>query len=405
MGSGETTPTMAPTHRQILNRLQQPYLVMLDTPYGFQENADILSGKIAEYFYMSLNREMHTASFRHSGQASALELETAVAAVRRSDFFFAGPGSPSYTLKHWLNSPFPELFKHKLHHGGAVVFASAAACTAGTRTLPVYEIYKAGEDPFWMEGLKLLEFPAVVVPHYNNTDGGNHDTRFCYLGERRLKILEEMLESDEFILGIDEHTACVLDLEAKTFAVTGKGSVTVRKAGESKSFATGGSWSWSELLGGGGERVVVGPQSGGQEAPAAAKAAPLADEAQKLEEEFNHGLEGRDARRALEAMLQLEQTMNEWSQDSDRLSQDKARGVLRTMMVRLGEVARPDPAEGLAPFVQTLLDLREDARANREWKRADMIRDRLLQAGLEIQDTPQGTQWRLRADATMVEIR
>ena len=401
MGSGETTPTMAPTHRQILNRLDHPYLVMLDTPYGFQENADILSAKIAEYFYMSLNREMHTATFRHSGQVSALELETAVAAVRRSDYFFAGPGSPSYTLKHWLGSPFPDLYREKLRNGGAVVFASAAACTAGTRTLPVYEIYKAGEDPFWLEGLKLLDFPAVVVPHFNNTDGGNHDTRFCYLGERRLNILEELLERDEFILGIDEHTACVLDLDKQTFSVTGKGSVTVRKLGVVKTFASGGSWPWSELLSGGGVKVEV--EKAKPEAVAPAAAAPLADEAQKLEEAFNRSLEDRDPKRALEAMLQLEQPMNDWSQDSDRLSQDKARGVLRTMMVRLGEVAKPDPAEGLAPFVQMLLDLREDARANREWKQADMIRDRLLQAGLEIQDTPQGTQWRLRE--AMLEIR
>ena len=28
--------------------------------------------------------------------------------------------------------------------------------------------------------------PAVVVPHYDNAEGGHHDTRFCYLGERRL---------------------------------------------------------------------------------------------------------------------------------------------------------------------------------------------------------------------------
>ena len=29
-----------------------------------------------------------------------------------------------------------------------------------------------------------------VIPHFDNAEGGNHDTRFCYLGERRLAVLE-----------------------------------------------------------------------------------------------------------------------------------------------------------------------------------------------------------------------
>jgi len=39
MGSGETSPTMVKTHRQLIGRLSQPNAVVLDTPYGFQENA------------------------------------------------------------------------------------------------------------------------------------------------------------------------------------------------------------------------------------------------------------------------------------------------------------------------------------------------------------------------------
>ena len=35
-------------------------------------------------------------------------------------------------------------------------------------------------------------FNLVVVPHWNNAEGGNHDTRFCFMGEPRFKKLESL---------------------------------------------------------------------------------------------------------------------------------------------------------------------------------------------------------------------
>ena len=102
--------------------------------------------------------------------------------------------------------------------------ASAAALTLGRFTIPVYEIYKVGEAPRWLPGLDLLTplgLPVAVVPHYDNAEGGNHDTRFCYLGERRLRVLEAELPEDVFILGVDGHTALVLDVDAGTASVLG----------------------------------------------------------------------------------------------------------------------------------------------------------------------------------------
>ena len=116
--------------------------------------------------------------------------------------------------------------------------ASAAALTLGVVTIPVYEIYKVGEEPRWLPGLDLLGpatgLRAAVVPHYDNAEGGNHDTRFCYMGERRLRILEAQLPADTFILGVDSHTALVLDLDRGTATVSGLGGVTVRVDGRSR---------------------------------------------------------------------------------------------------------------------------------------------------------------------------
>ena len=47
MGSGETSPTMVKVHRQLLERLGPPPVpaVLLDTPFGFQENAREIAGQ------------------------------------------------------------------------------------------------------------------------------------------------------------------------------------------------------------------------------------------------------------------------------------------------------------------------------------------------------------------------
>ena len=53
----------------------------------------------------------------------------------------------------------------------------------------------------------------ALIPHYDNAEGGTHDTRFCYLGEERLALLERELPDGAFVLGVDEHTALCLDLD------------------------------------------------------------------------------------------------------------------------------------------------------------------------------------------------
>jgi cysteinyl-tRNA synthetase len=44
-------------------------------------------------------------------------------------------------------------------------------------------------------------------------------------------------------------------------------------------------------------------------------------------------------------------------------------------------------------LVSGLLTERADARAAKDWARADAIRDRLKDAGIELEDTPSGPKW------------
>ncbi|SFP60693.1 cysteine--tRNA ligase [Saccharomonospora viridis] len=53
-------------------------------------------------------------------------------------------------------------------------------------------------------------------------------------------------------------------------------------------------------------------------------------------------------------------------------------------------------AEVLARLVDAMLEERQQARANRDFATADAIRDRLIEAGIAVEDTPNGPQWTVR---------
>jgi hypothetical protein len=413
MGSGETTPTMARVHRLVLDRLgERPVpAVVLDTPYGFQENAQEITDRAVDYFRTTVGAPFSIASFR-SADADAFIRETALVRIRDARLVFTGPGSPSYALRQWSGSEIPRLLADKLARGGAVTMASAAALTLGRYTIPVYEIYKVGEAPSWLDGLDLLTplgLPVAVVPHYDNAEGGSHDTRFCYLGERRLGVLEAELPPDVFILGVDGHTALVLDLDTGAASVLGLGGVTVRKDGRNTVFPAGSELSIGELVAaahgdvpGGAHAVAAGPM--GATAPNAAPAsAPLREEVARLEAVFSASLDECDAPAAVRAILALEETIQSWSHDTDQSDAlATARSALRSAIVCLGEMAATgtgDPAHMVRPFVDALLAERVRARTARDWAAADGIRDRLLAAGIELHDSPDGTTWELRPTA------
>jgi hypothetical protein len=415
MGSGETAPTMVRTHREVFAQTYGDVpaaandAVMLDTPFAFQLNVDELTVKTQTYFAESVGRPVAVARWR-SADAPVLERESTLALLGRARWAFAGPGSPTYALRQWIGTPVPEALADVALRGGTLLLGSAAAVTVGTHAIPVYEIYKVGTPPHWVEGLDLLGsltgIHAVVVPHYNNAEGGGHDTRFCYLGEARLSLLEHELPDDVGVLGVDEHTALVIDLVAKTLAVTGNGVVTVRRRGESREIVAGSTLSLDELAatlsGAGGS--LTGSASARPVVEAAAVARPaiavsLRDVAEEQRVTFEAALAARDVDGAITAVLSLEDAIVAWSRDS--LQSDDmavARRVLRALVVRLGEVAvvgARDPRAVVAPYVDLLVELRGTARDNKDFATSDLVRDRLANAGVQLRDTAGGAEWAL----------
>lgn len=417
MGSGETAPTMVRTHREVFAQTYADFdatagdSVMLDTPFAFQMNVDELTAKTQSYFAESVGRQVAVAHWRTS-DAPVLERESALALLGRARWAFAGPGSPTYALRQWEGTAVPAALADVVTRGGTLLFGSAAAVTAGTHAVPVYEIYKVGAAPHWVPGLDLLGaltgLRAVVVPHYNNAEGGGHDTRFCYLGEQRLALLERELPDDIGVLGVDEHTALILDVTAGTATVAGNGVVTVRRRSHSREIAAGSTISLDELsaaLSGTGATATVettaalanaGPPATAGVVEVASSLRAVADEQRLL---FEAALLARDAPGCVGSVLALEDAIVEWSRDS--LQSDDvafARRVLRGLVVRLGELATVgarDPRTVVAPFVDLLVQLRATARASKDFATSDLVRDQLTAAGVELRDTPGGAEWDL----------
>ncbi|MCX5899997.1 MAG: hypothetical protein NTX06_04565 [Proteobacteria bacterium] len=398
MGSGELTSTMVEVHKDLLGRLgPAARAVFLDTPAGFQLNTDQLSQKAVDYFKTHVQRELEVASLKAYDAGRTYGAEKAFQTLRLADFVLIGPGSPTYAVRHWSQSPVPDILKRRIGDGACLIAASAAALTVGRFTLPVYEIYKVGEDLHWVEGLNLLGqfgINAAVIPHWNNAEGGTHDTRFCYMGEPRFRQLEKMLPPESLVIGLDEHTACIMDLERDEAQVKGIGRVIVRTRTMEATFSKGERFSLGLLRGetAGHDQRLAPLQAEAMQETTDPPQDSFWQQVHALEDSFRQGLAKNSWEETTGALLSLDDAIwkaGEQGESGEFISQ--AREALRDMLADLGK--RLGAAPDVAPLVNGLIALRSRLRDEKKWQEADALRLCLEQAGITIEDTPDGTQW------------
>ena len=405
MGSGELTATMVEVHKFLLSRIGgDAQAVFLDTPAGFQLNVDQISQKACAYFDHHVRHPLQVASLKSHHTTSAFAAEQAFHTLRQADYVLMGPGSPTYAVRQLQPSPIPDILIRRIDTGGCLVAASAAALTVGAFTLPVYEIYKVGQDLHWVEGMNLLahfDFNLVVIPHWNNAEGGNHDTRFCFMGEPRFKALEKMLPVEVGVLGLDEHTACLIDFATDEATVRGIGGMTLRREGKEIRYMSGERISLDVLRG----RTHTGQwQSVSRTAPDEDRSEPEPEQPfwetiHELEATFQSGLEHHDMQQATNALLEFDRFL--WFAQGDTENDEfisQARDLFRDQIAMLGTklAALPNSYETcLAPLVEALLKLRQQHREAKQWAEADAIRKSLESAKIIIEDTPEASRWRL----------
>ncbi len=353
LGSGETGPSMTKVHRQLFSTLDEVRAVALDTSYAFQANVPQMTEKIVEYFATSLNREITPLHFADHTTASAVEAAIFRQRIREANYVFSGPGSPSYALRQWSAIGAGSELESVVQSGGVLCFASAAALTLGAFTAPIYEIYKAGATGHWLDGLDVLALAGLkcaVIPHFDNAEGGNYDTRYCYLGEDRLARLETELPADAGILGIDEHTAAIIDLAEGTIAVIGRANAYWRRGGEIRVLANGSTTQLSEI-----QSFIPTPE---------APRTPIKETMGTVEALANAASQGGP--QGLEAIAEL---------------------------ARLASNAHQDYIDA-SPVIDELLELRNEARVRKDFDLSDQLRNLLVRLEVEVMDGPNGSTWR-----------
>ena len=188
-----------------------------------------------------------------------------------------------------------------------------------------------------------------MVPHFDNAEGRNYDTRYCYLGERHLTALEALLPEGVAVLGVDEHSALLIDFEARTLSVRGRGQAYWRLGGEVTVLGHSEPTPLDAL-----------PASGAPTPPAPPAHEPPVADIEALAEAALAGGPG-----ALDAVAALTR---------------RARGA-------------SDGAVDPAPLIDAVLAARTAARDAGAYDVADHLRDAVVAAGVVVTDTPSGTTW------------
>ena len=90
------------------------------------------------------------------------------------------------------------------------------------------------------------------------------------------------------------------------------------------------------------------------------------------------------------ALLTAAREAGDWQ--TLRQAEDALRNVVVDTLASL-DLAPVDEDAIVKPYIDLLLAIRKELRDDKQWGHADAIRDRLVELGIEVQDTPDGAVW------------
>jgi hypothetical protein len=366
-GSGETSPSGRKVFDQILRKLPlAPRLALLETPAGFELNSEQVIGRVGEFLQARLQNyrpQINMVRARARGTPLSPDNPEVLAPLLEADMIFMGPGSPTYAVRQLQDSLAWQMLLARHRLGAVLALASAATIAISAYALPVYEIYKVGEDLHWKPGLDffgLYGLPLVFVPHWNNNDGGDElDTSRCFMGQERFARLMELLPDDLTVIGIDEKTALIMDIQAGQGEVAGLGGVTLIHTGHAHQ-----RYRAQPELDGSGLVKLAEQRNGHVHVYANGQRFPLNECCPLGVAEFGKGLSDEVWQQALDAQEHL----------SERLQAESL----------------ASPAENIPEAIRALADERQAARVRKDWAASDALRGQIEALGWRVKDTPEG---------------
>ncbi len=358
-GSGETSASGRKVLDTVLQDLRpSPNVALLETPAGFELNSAHVIGRVADFIEQHLQNyqpQITIVPARMRGTDHSPDDPVISAPLLQADLIFMGPGSPTYAVRQlkdslvWYNT----IARHRL--GAAIALASAAVIAIGNQALPVYEIYKVGEDLHWKPGLDLFGYyglQLVFVPHWNNNEGGpDLDTSRCFMGQPRFERLMELLPAKMTVVGIDEHTALIMDPAQACCHVVGKGGVTLLHTGPVHPGAT----PFQDLEEAGLDEVV------------------------RIRSGHIHQFQSGES-------FELKRIgMFKQANFEEILPSDIWQRAQSLVVSQPPDVEIPDE-------VYDLVERRQGARESKDWKKADVLRAQIHALGWQVQDSPDGSE-------------
>ena len=255
LGSGETSLAGGRIFESIAGKFYPPLrIAIMETPAGFELNSPKVAGRVADFLNTRLqnfNPQIDVIPARKRGTLFDPDDSQILQPLLQANIIFMGAGSPTYAVNQLKGSLAWELVRARQRKGAALIFASAAVIAVGAWSLPVYEIYKVGQDVHALPGLDFFaDFNLFlsIIPHWNNTDGGDDvDTSRCFIGSERFNQWCNLLPSDQSIIGLDEHTGIIIDFQQGKCNISGVSSVTLQRKCNPEIFPSGAEFPIAEL--------------------------------------------------------------------------------------------------------------------------------------------------------------
>jgi len=247
LGSGETAYSGGRIFEALARNLPQPLRIcIMETPAGFELNSHQVAGRVGEYLQKRLqnyNPEISIIPARKRGTDFSPDNLEILKPMLTADLIFMGAGSPTYAIRQLQGSLAWQIMRARHQQGATLVFASAAVIAVSAAALPVYEIFKVGEDIHGKPGLDLFSpfgLDVSFIPHWNNAEGGEDlDTSRCFIGLERFDHFRSLLAPGHTLIGLDEHTGLIWNLASGECIVSGVGAVTVLQDEQEKVYPNG----------------------------------------------------------------------------------------------------------------------------------------------------------------------
>lgn len=257
LGSGETSLAGGRIFESLAKNINAPLrIALLETPAGFELNSAQVVGRVGDFMKTRLQNYkpvVDVVPARKKGSAFSPDDADLLQPLLHANIIFMGPGSPTYAIRQLRDSLAWDLVRARHRLGAALIFASAATISVGAHALPVYEVYKVGQDVHVVGGLDLFAdfgLHLSFVPHWNNAEGGaDLDTSRCFVGMERFAEWCGLVPEQNTTLGLDEHTGLIMDLEKGTCEVSGVSSVSIVRACDPEVYPSGTTFGLTELGG------------------------------------------------------------------------------------------------------------------------------------------------------------